>query len=196
MPRCSSGDRVKQLVQQEGKSARNLVAWSVPVAGDDSKCGYLSGVRTEGNHAGRLRSNRRHLRNRSGRATPVKAGDSNHDPHPSQEARRDTGEITNQEKKLSLCSIGQTSLSEQEEICKYYSIKTQRQSSLKLPSKLNLQARYWSYLFNNLHRAVDELYRTCEADESAVECQVGWGCVASVYALSLSFLCVILICGL
>ena len=39
--------------------------------------------------------------------------------------------------------------------------------------KGNLQARYWSYLFDNLHRAVEELYTTCEADESVVECQVG-----------------------
>eukprot|EP00731_Ephydatia_muelleri_P016862 Em0009g1286a len=37
--------------------------------------------------------------------------------------------------------------------------------------KGNLQARYWSYLFDNLHRAVEELYTTCEADESVVECQ-------------------------
>jgi hypothetical protein len=35
----------------------------------------------------------------------------------------------------------------------------------------NMQARYWSYLFDNLHRAVDEIYCTCEADESIIECQ-------------------------
>ena len=32
--------------------------------------------------------------------------------------------------------------------------------------------RYWSYLFDNLQLwAVDEIYCTCEADESIVECQ-------------------------
>lgn len=36
----------------------------------------------------------------------------------------------------------------------------------------NMQARYWSYLFDNLHRAIDEIYCTCEADESIIECQV------------------------
>ena len=38
--------------------------------------------------------------------------------------------------------------------------------------KNDLRARYWSYLFDNLKRAVDEIYGTCEADKSIVECQV------------------------
>lgn len=28
------------------------------------------------------------------------------------------------------------------------------------------QARYWAFLFENLRRAVDDLYRTCESDEN------------------------------
>lgn len=43
----------------------------------------------------------------------------------------------------------------------------------KAGKNLDLQARYWSYLFDNLHRAVDEIYCTCEADESILECEVG-----------------------
>jgi hypothetical protein len=39
--------------------------------------------------------------------------------------------------------------------------------------KSDLRARYWSYLFDNLKRAVDEIYSTCETDESTVECEVG-----------------------
>lgn len=50
--------------------------------------------------------------------------------------------------------------------------------------KNDLRARYWSYLFDNLKRAVDEIYGTCEADESIVECQV---MVQSIYLLSTSF---------
>ena len=30
----------------------------------------------------------------------------------------------------------------------------------------NFQARYWAFLFENLRRAVDDLYRTCESDEN------------------------------
>ena len=37
--------------------------------------------------------------------------------------------------------------------------------------KEDQQARYWSYLFDNLHRVVDEIYCTCEADQSSVECE-------------------------
>jgi hypothetical protein len=38
-------------------------------------------------------------------------------------------------------------------------------------SRRDLKARYWSYLFDNLQRAVDEIYATCEMDVSVVECQ-------------------------
>lgn len=36
----------------------------------------------------------------------------------------------------------------------------------------DFRARYWSYLFENFHRAVDEIYCVCETDESKLECQV------------------------
>ena len=50
---------------------------------------------------------------------------------------------------------------------------TQRPSSVtSFQSQKNLRARYWSYLFDNLHRAVDEIYTTCEHDESLIECKV------------------------
>lgn len=50
--------------------------------------------------------------------------------------------------------------------------------------KPDLRARYWKFLFDNLQRAVDAIYETCEQDESVVECKVGtyvmlgWGLVA------------------
>ena len=38
-----------------------------------------------------------------------------------------------------------------------------------------LRARHWGFLFRNLQQAVDEIYQTCEDDESVVECKV---CIA------------------
>lgn len=35
----------------------------------------------------------------------------------------------------------------------------------------DVRARYWAFLFDNLRRAVDEIYQTCEQDESALECK-------------------------
>lgn len=40
------------------------------------------------------------------------------------------------------------------------------------PRKIDLRARYWAFLFDNLRRAVDEIYVTCESDQSVVECKV------------------------
>ena len=45
-------------------------------------------------------------------------------------------------------------------------------STASFQSQKNLRARYWSYLFDNFHRAVDEIYSTCENDESIIECKV------------------------
>lgn len=40
--------------------------------------------------------------------------------------------------------------------------------------KTDVRARYWAFLFDNLKRAVDEIYQTCETDESIDECKVGF----------------------
>lgn len=50
--------------------------------------------------------------------------------------------------------------------------ETRRPSSAQGSKKDSLRARYWSYLFDNLQRAVDEIYKTCDNDESTVECEV------------------------
>ncbi|TRY69208.1 hypothetical protein TCAL_14237 [Tigriopus californicus] len=41
-----------------------------------------------------------------------------------------------------------------------------RSASVGRDKKFDLQARYWAFLFENLRRAVDDLYHTCEADDS------------------------------
>ena len=35
----------------------------------------------------------------------------------------------------------------------------------------DVKARYWAYLFDNFNRSIDEIYTTCEADESVLECE-------------------------
>ncbi len=147
-----SAERIKKLVELEGKDARNLVTWSVPVTGATS-------ARDSPAAGKRSHSNGRRRKDRSKRRGS--------DPLISLDRAQKSSES------LVFRDEDNHSLSEREEICKYYSVQTQRQSRVtKSPSRLNLHARYWSYLFDNLHRAVDEIYRTCEADESTVECQV------------------------
>lgn len=43
---------------------------------------------------------------------------------------------------------------------------------VKHPRKVDLRAHYWAFLFDNLRRAVDQIYVTCESDQSVVECKV------------------------
>ena len=53
----------------------------------------------------------------------------------------------------------------------------------------DMRARYWAFLFDNLRRAVDEIYATCETDESVVECKVrtfGEGVYEITWHLTLS----------
>ncbi|XP_077514235.1 SCAPER domain-containing protein short spindle 3 isoform X2 [Amblyomma americanum] len=49
-------------------------------------------------------------------------------------------------------------------------LRARSSSAGRGPDK-GLRARYWAYLFENLHRAVDEIYNTCETDESTLECK-------------------------
>ena len=44
--------------------------------------------------------------------------------------------------------------------------KRVRSASAGRDKKSDLQARYWAFLFENLRRAVDDLYHTCESDDS------------------------------
>ena len=53
------------------------------------------------------------------------------------------------------------------------SSSTEHGQKKTVSKRIDLRARYWAFLFDNLQRAVDEIYETCEVDESIVECKVG-----------------------
>ena len=136
----SSFDKIQQLVKREGKSARNLVAWSVPA------------VHTEQANAGRAT---RRVRGTAGaRRRPIRTGSS---------------ERLSRSEKMCRVAAGQ-----------YSSSALGRKEGARPATKADVHARYWSYLFGNLFRAVDEIYRTCEVDGSVIECQVYTRHVASV----------------
>lgn len=123
----NSFERLQQLVKREGKSARNLVAWSVPTA-------HTEETVSRGKAGARRRSN----------------------------TVGSEKELSRSEK-MCVAAAGQY---------------TQTRSALggkesrRPVNRADVHARYWSYLFDNLFRAVDEIYKTCEMDESVIECQV------------------------
>lgn len=131
-----SPDSVRKKILAEGRSARNLVTWSVPMNAQEAKPKSKrrgKSRRYEGGHSLGERGvagGRQSLKTKySGPADAVKrtvgGGGGGGGDQDGMHLRRD------------------------------------------------LKARYWSYLFDNLQRAVDEIYATCEMDASVVECEVG-----------------------
>ncbi|XP_057280123.1 S phase cyclin A-associated protein in the endoplasmic reticulum [Pezoporus wallicus] len=125
--RSNSHDKVRKIVAEEGRTARNLIAWSVPLENkeDDGKSKWQAGGKTkrvtQGTHKAAKQSTTVDCK-----LTAAAAGDKNFDKSPT---------------------------------------KTRQ------PRKVDLRARYWAFLFDNLRRAVDEIYVTCESDQSVVECK-------------------------
>ncbi|XP_050730260.1 S phase cyclin A-associated protein in the endoplasmic reticulum-like isoform X1 [Eriocheir sinensis] len=103
-------ERVKARLQEEGREARNLVAYSLPL---------LDPPQTEGA-----------LRHR--------------------EVKRVVEMVPRRELKQD---------------------KRPRSASAGRDPQASLRARHWGFLFRNLQQAVDEIYQTCEDDESIVECK-------------------------
>ncbi|XP_034968063.2 S phase cyclin A-associated protein in the endoplasmic reticulum isoform X2 [Zootoca vivipara] len=124
--RSNSHDKVRKIVAEEGRTARNLIAWSVPLESkeDDGKPKWQVGGKskrtTQGTHKTTKQSTTSDCKITSA------AGEKNFDKSPT---------------------------------------KTRQ------PRKVDLRARYWAFLFDNLRRAVDEIYVTCESDQSVVECK-------------------------
>ncbi|KAM4675206.1 S phase cyclin A-associated protein in the endoplasmic reticulum isoform 2-T2 [Discoglossus pictus] len=124
--RSNSHDKVRKIVAEEGRTARNLIAWSVPLESkeDDGKGKWPCGKPKRGihgTHKSSKQNNTLHCK-----INPSSTGDKSLDKSP---------------------------------------VKTRH------PRKVDLRARYWAFLFDNLRRAVDEIYVTCESDQSVVECK-------------------------
>uniref|UniRef100_H0VG15 S-phase cyclin A associated protein in the ER n=2 Tax=Cavia porcellus TaxID=10141 RepID=H0VG15_CAVPO len=124
--RSNSHDKVRRIVAEEGRTARNLIAWSVPLESkdDDGKPKCQTGGKSKRTVHGT------HKIAKQNTAVDCKitsvTGDKNFDKSPTKSRH---------------------------------------------PRKIDLRARYWAFLFDNLRRAVDEIYETCESDQSVVECK-------------------------
>ncbi|XP_005393532.1 PREDICTED: S phase cyclin A-associated protein in the endoplasmic reticulum isoform X3 [Chinchilla lanigera] len=124
--RSNSHDKVRRIVAEEGRTARNLIAWSVPLESkdDDGKPKCQTGGKSKRTIHGT------HKTAKQNTAVDCKitsvVGDKNFDKSPTKSRH---------------------------------------------PRKIDLRARYWAFLFDNLRRAVDEIYETCESDQSVVECK-------------------------
>ncbi|CAF4445502.1 unnamed protein product, partial [Adineta steineri] len=35
----------------------------------------------------------------------------------------------------------------------------------------DFRSRYWTFLFDNLKRSIEQIYQTCEADQDPIQCQ-------------------------
>ncbi|XP_040536458.2 S phase cyclin A-associated protein in the endoplasmic reticulum isoform X5 [Gallus gallus] len=125
--RSNSHDKVRKIVAEEGRTARNLIAWSVPLENkdDDGKSKWQAGGKAKTASQGKHKAAKQNA-SLDCKLTAAAAGDKTFDKSP---------------------------------------------TKARQPRKVDLRARYWAFLFDNLRRAVDEIYVTCESDQSVVECK-------------------------
>ncbi|XP_023811585.1 S phase cyclin A-associated protein in the endoplasmic reticulum isoform X4 [Oryzias latipes] len=127
--RSNSHDKVRRIVAEEGRAARNLIAWSVPLESKEEE------VKSKGNSSGSSRFQRinsgQHKNKKQNAGVDIKGT---------------AGALLDKGPEKSPTKVRQ-------------------------PRKVDLRARYWAFLFENLRRAVDEIYVTCESDQSVLECK-------------------------
>ncbi|OXB65656.1 hypothetical protein ASZ78_014635 [Callipepla squamata] len=124
--RSNSHDKVRKIVAEEGRTARNLIAWSVPLESkeDDGKSKWQAAGKAKTASQGKHKTAKQN--NNPDCKLTAAAGEKTFDKSP---------------------------------------------TKARQPRKVDLRARYWAFLFDNLRRAVDEIYVTCESDQSVVECK-------------------------
>ncbi|XP_008410523.1 S phase cyclin A-associated protein in the endoplasmic reticulum isoform X4 [Poecilia reticulata] len=127
--RSNSHDKVRKIVAEEGRAARNLIAWSVPLENKEEE------AKSKGCASNCSKSQR------------VNAGQQkNKKQNAGVESKITSGTVLDKGTDKSPTKARQ-------------------------PRKVDLRARYWAFLFDNLRRAVDEIYVTCESDQSVLECK-------------------------
>ena len=174
--RKKSGELFKfkqQLVEKEGKAARSVANWTLPANEKrrEKGRGNKNGGRRERRQSRRRPASADQTRNSSRKNHPCSRPDFTRRAEEKME-QVEKGEETR--KSRSAAGEEEAGLALNEVVCvaaaEEYTDSQRRRAGL--PNKKgDQQARYWSYLFDNLHRAVDEIYCTCEADESIIECQ-------------------------
>ncbi|KAL7401821.1 hypothetical protein ABVT39_005027 [Epinephelus coioides] len=127
--RSNSHDKVRKIVAEEGRAARNLIAWSVPLENKEEE------AKSKSNSSG------------SSRAQRINSGQ--------QRNKKQNAGVENKGTAGVLLDKG----------------AEKSPTKARQPRKVDLRARYWAFLFDNLRRAVDEIYVTCESDQSVVECK-------------------------
>lgn len=127
--RSNSHDKVRKIVAEEGRAARNLIAWSVPLENKEEE------AKSKSNSSG------------SSRAQRINSGQ--------QRNKKQNAGVESKSTAGALLDKG----------------AEKSPTKARQPRKVDLRARYWAFLFDNLRRAVDEIYVTCESDQSVVECK-------------------------
>jgi len=181
--RGGSRDNVRRIVEKEGKTARNLVIYSVPTEQEPKK----SAANRRGRN--RLKENKPQRGRVVSKKQPAKQSKTNNSNTSKNQYPQSNLSDNNEKKKehkeneepndTIAKQNGRETKTEkyQEQIRQIIeksseSAKHERSNSVtSVQSQKNLRARYWSYLFDNFHRAVDEIYNTCDHDESIIECK-------------------------
>jgi len=47
-----------------------------------------------------------------------------------------------------------------------------RNSNNDISPRQSDSSRYWTFLFDNLKRSIEQIYQTCESDQNPLQCQV------------------------
>ena len=51
----------------------------------------------------------------------------------------------------------------------------------------DVRSRYWTFLFDNLKRSIEQIYQTCQSDQNSLQCQVRQVLLSSTNSSFISF---------